>query len=219
MTDEYKPTMERFLGDVATHEMQIHLDQDVYRHLEFRQADKSWNHGFHIITTPGRLMISGDMGTWVFCRIPDMFNFFRSPSGEINLGYWAEKCINGTSGGSREAREYNGDVYKSRLIDSLDNYDLTDEKKAMVIEELNEIDFDDEHGVISQIRDFEVDLYDDDDAPTLRGYDTFQFQDVWEIGMTTYSYHFTWCLYAIAWAINQYDKEKSGEVRKTKINE
>jgi len=37
--------------------------------------------------------------------------------------------------------------------------------------------------------------------------------------MTVYSYHFTWCLYAIAWAINQYDKAKSGEVRKTKINE
>lgn len=221
MTDKYLPSHDVFQRDVSTHEMQIVLDNGVYRHLEFRQADKSWNHGFHIITTPGRLMISGDMGTWVFSRIPDMFDFFRSPSGKINLGYWAEKCINGTSGGRRQAKEYNGDVYKRRLIESLDNYDLTDEHRAMVVEELNEIDFDDEHWVISQIRDFEVDL--DGGEPYIstreiarHGYsrqkerEKFSFQDVWEIDMTVYSYHFTWCLYAIAWAINQYDKAKGG---------
>ena len=194
-----QPTQDIFLKDVATHVMHVRLDQGVYRHLEFRQADGSWNHGFHIITTPWRLMVTGDMGTWVFSRLEDMFQFFRTDKGGINCSYWAEKCVNGVHGGHDAGTVYDGDTYKARLIESLDNYDLSDEHKAKVIDELEDMDFADEHWIMGQISDFEVDLDDND---------TFKFQDVWEIDIKTYGYHFIWCLYAIAWSIQQYDAAK-----------
>lgn len=61
------------------------------------------------------------------------------------------------------------------------------------------MDFADEHWIMSQISGFEV-YFDDNDA--------FNFQDVWEIDIKTYGYHFIWCLYAIAWSIQQYDASK-----------
>ncbi len=199
MSGDKAPTQDQFLKDVATHAMSVKLDQGIYRHLDFRQADGSWNHGFHIITTPWRLIVTGDMGTWVFSRLEDMFCFFRTASSEINAHYWAEKCVNGVHGGSSESKVYNGDVYRQRLIDSLENYDLSAEHLAVVAEELKSLDFDDEYWIISQIRDFEVDL---------DGSEKFSFQDVHEVDMTVYSYHFIWCLHAIAWAIQQYDAVK-----------
>jgi len=95
---------------------------------------------------------------------------------------------------SKEAKVYDGDVYRDRLIESLDGYDLEDEKKAEVVKELKSMDFDDEHWVLGRISDFE--------------HDGFKFQDVWEIDMTAYSYHFIWCCYAIAWGIQQYEAKK-----------
>lgn len=218
-----QPTEEQFLKDVATHKMTVCLDQGVYRHLDFRKADGSWDHGFHIITTPWRLMITGDMGTWVFSRLEDMFEFFRMDSGKINTGYWAEKVVNGVHGGSDESKVYDGDAYKSRLLSTLENYDLTEEHRKVVTEELESLDFDDEHWVISQIRDFKVDLEGEEPyIPTRelakqpyadrRKREKFSFQDVWEIDMKVYSYHFIWCLYAIAWAIRRYDAVKAESV-------
>jgi hypothetical protein len=151
-------------------------------------------HRFELITTPWRLIITGDMGTWVFARIEDMFEFFRTKDGGINRSYWAEKLQNGVHCCSKEAKVYDGNAYRERLIESLDNYDLEDGKKAEVIEELKSMDFNDEHWIMHQINDFEC--------------DGFKLQDVWEIDMTVYSYHFVWCCYAIAWGIQQYDAKK-----------
>ena len=89
---------------------------------------------------------------------------------------------------------YDGTVYRNRIIESLDNYGLSEAAKADITQEINDLDFDDEYWIISQIRDFEC--------------DGFQFQDVWEIDMKTFSYHFIWCCYAIAWGIQQYDSMK-----------
>lgn len=212
-----QPTEEQFLKDVATHKMTVCLDQGVYRHLDFRQADGCWNHGFHIITTPHRLIVTGDMGTWVFSRIEDMFGFFRGRG--INPSYWSEKIQNGVHGGKSECKDYDGETYKARLLDTLENYDLSEEHKALVIEALNELDFDDEYRIMSQIGEFEVDLEGEEPyIPTRdlvkqpyadrRKREKFTFQEVYEIDMKVYSYHFIWCCYAIAWAIQQYDAAK-----------
>ncbi len=190
-----KNVREEFMEDVASHRMTALLDQGVYRHLDFRQADGSWNHGFHIITTPWRLIVTGDMGTWVFSRLEDMFCFFRTDGGRVNPSYWSEKVVNGVHGGSDGCKDYDGDAYRQRLIDSLDDYGITKKKKAEVIRELKSLDFDDEHWIIGQIRDFEC--------------DDFTFQDVWEIDMKVYSYHFLWCLEAIVHGIAQYDAMKA----------
>ena len=216
-----QPTKEDFLKDVSKHQMTVKLDQGIYRHLLFKEPGTS-NHWFEVVTTPHRLMISGDMGTWVFSRIEDMFDFFRRKDGEINAGYWAEKLINGTSGGSSEAKIYDGDAYKDRLIESIDNYNLEPEKKAMVVSALEDLDFYDEYWIMSQINEFEVDFEEPEVYQSTRDMarygiaprkkrDSFTFQDVWEISMKVYSYHFLWCLYAIVYAINKYDEVKASD--------
>jgi hypothetical protein len=71
-------TEEVFLKDVEKHEMKVLLDNGLYRHLRFAATGQySWNQWFEIITWPGKLAYSGDMGTYVFERIEDMFEFFR----------------------------------------------------------------------------------------------------------------------------------------------
>src|SRR5687767_2736416 len=45
---------------------------------------------FTITTWPHYLAVTGDIGAWVFTRVPDMFDFFRGPVHQINPGYWSE---------------------------------------------------------------------------------------------------------------------------------
>jgi len=215
-----EPDLNSFLEDVKNHEMFVKLDQGIYRHLVFHQQKHQFLHRFEIVTTPSRLMITGDMGTWVFSRLPDMFEFFREPGYTTNVDYWAEKLQNGSSGGRRGCKEYDGDAYKERILEEVDHYDLGPEDKAKVLEEIEQLDFYDKYSIFSSINEFEVDLEDEEDeyVPTRelikqsyldrRRRRTFRFSDIWEIETEVYSYHFIWCCYAIAWAIQQYDKSK-----------
>ncbi len=66
----------RFLKDVANHEMQIIRDDGVQRHLRFKKPGTMCYH-FDLITWGGHLCYTGDMGTYVFTRVHDMFDFFR----------------------------------------------------------------------------------------------------------------------------------------------
>lgn len=83
-----------FLRTIGDHKMAVLFDNGLMRHLRF--SNGSFNRWFEIITWAGKLAISGDMGTFVFSRVEDMFTFFRGEregSLKINPGYWAEKCI------------------------------------------------------------------------------------------------------------------------------
>lgn len=73
-------TVERFLQDVADHKMTVVMDNGVYRHLRFANSDSklAFNQWFDIVTWPGFLAYSGDMGCFVFSRLKDMFEFFRA---------------------------------------------------------------------------------------------------------------------------------------------
>lgn len=98
---------EEFLRDVSNHEMLIIRDDGLYRHIRFQRPDTSSMY-FDLITWPNRLCYTGDMSTYVFSRIEDMFRFFRADRQrstrddqrlEINLSYWAEKVISGDRDG------------------------------------------------------------------------------------------------------------------------
>jgi len=84
-----KCTKERFDKDVVNHEMDVRLNNGLYRHIIFQKKQNSFDMRFEIITVPNLLTITGDMGTWSFSRLPDMFNFFRSSDGTINEHYWS----------------------------------------------------------------------------------------------------------------------------------
>lgn len=90
----------RFLDDVKDHQLTIENDGEVHRSLLFKCPGSSYYH-FRLNTWPGHLCISGDMGTYVFARTHDMFDFFRMDDKDfnfskdkqlnINTDYWAQK--------------------------------------------------------------------------------------------------------------------------------
>lgn len=82
-----------FIHDTKLHEMECIKADGIHRHYRFSKPNSSiyW---FDIVTFPGYLVMTGDMGTWPFSRIRDMVHFFNK--NRINHGYWAEKLQMGS---------------------------------------------------------------------------------------------------------------------------
>lgn len=91
--NERKTPQQQFPDDVKDHVMTVLIDSDENRTLRFSRPD-SVNDRFYITTWRGFLCFSGDRGTYVFERSPDMFRFFRG-HGErgISALYAAEKVV------------------------------------------------------------------------------------------------------------------------------
>ena len=84
-----------FPQDTTNHTMSILHDDGVYRHIRFKQPGSNI-YMFELVTYPGYLVYSGDMGEFVFSRSHDMFPFFvdhkdKSPSPSPD--YWAGKLM------------------------------------------------------------------------------------------------------------------------------
>src|SRR3972149_10753581 len=128
-----------FLDDVENHQMTIVRDDNTHilgRHLRFSKPGTVCM-SFDLITWPGHLCITGDMGTYVFRRLPDMFEFFRTKSNEddkisVNLDYWAEKCI---ASGHTGINEYSKDNFRTCIIERLDD-DASPELRQVVEAEI-----------------------------------------------------------------------------------
>lgn len=181
----------QLLIDVANHKLTVRLDNGLYRHILFRRPSDS-NMWFELITWPHSLTVHGDMGTWSFSRVDDMFTFFRSGQLRINASYWCEK-INSESRFGGPSEKFNADTFKANVLSSLDGYELSDQQKSDIVEALEEEVFgeEDESAARRALSDFK--------------HDDFTFSDSWEIGGKGYTYHYLWCLYAIVWGIQQYD--------------
>lgn len=224
-----QPTEEIFLSDVSKHKMTVLLDNGVYRHLRF--SSESFNQQFDIVTYPWHLVFSGDMGCYVFSRLEDMFEFFRTRPKEneglyINTGYWGEKL----EAVARHTgyHKYNPDLARANVKKRVDEWiaesELSEEDATTLREELEEeINYDDGmHEAYRTIDKFYHKVGEDaylaldlrsrvkTDPPDFK---TFYFQDIHEWTWEDYTYHYVWCCYAIAWAIRKYDeiKEKVDE--------
>ena len=187
---------EQFNEDIKTHKMRIFHDDGIYRHLNFK--GDSGSHFFDIITWPGSLTIHGDMGTYVFSRIEDMFSFFCG--NDIDLSYWAEKCVSESVYGDG-VEVYSEEKFRKYVNDYveeyLESYDWDDEKKnnlreAVRVEVL--CHHDNEYGAYRDIVDF--------------SHGHFNFHDFWESSLKEYTPYFIWCLHAIVYAIKEYDNAK-----------
>lgn len=192
-------TKAQFLKDVAGHKMKVLRNDGLYKHLHFEDEIKGYNLWFDLITWPGNLTIRGDMGTWTFSRIQDMFNFFRSPDLSINAGYWAEKLQGGIHGGRDLAKRFDEDSFKKRLVEQLEDYyglhrkKLAEVKQALQEEVLNQ---DCKYDLMIAARDFQY---------TFSDGKKFQFETCELPDGKEYTYQFIWCLYAIVWGIQQWD--------------
>jgi hypothetical protein len=221
---KHDPTEERFLADVAEHQMHVLMENGVYRHIRFKRPGTGCYH-FDLITYPGHLVYSGDMGCYVFSRVDDMFEFFRTDPRDwnynrngglsINPGYWSEKlqAVDGTRSAA-SATEFDEDKFKRAVVEHLvmwirENRDRT--KKAerrdlwdSVMSDV--IDADGDNGGLRK----QIAAHDFSQHVNNRvGY--FCFEDFWEHNLTRFTFRFIWCCYALAWGIRHYDASKLKE--------
>lgn len=204
-------TERQFLKEVSGHEMRVRLDNGVYRNVLFKIPGTS-NRWFEITTWPGTLCIDGDMGTYVFSRIEDMFKFFRGDTDSlvINESYWAEKLQAHDCGGKYSngvevwSPQRFGDAVELAYDEYIEANDLWETDRAAEL--WGEIECDifrhsaEQHDAMTAVRDFES--------------DGFTFTDFNGTFCMDWDHHFVWCLYAIVWGIQQYDARPQSKIRR-----
>lgn len=188
------------LDRLKDHEMTVELDDGVHRSIAFnRMVDgkPSMTYSFRLNTWPGHLAFSGDMGTFVFSRLRDMFEFFREDELKVNHGYWHEKLEAEDVRGNRGcgSTEYIPEMVPEYIDDCVEGGYITKEQAEELKNDGNW--HDGEHNTYQQLYDFGRGLM--DDPPNFRGY----------------TWRFTWCLYAIVWGIQQYDASKKPQEKST----
>lgn len=185
----FRPSLDQFARDVENHQMQVLVDDDLHRSLLFKQPDTG-NMYFRINTWPHHLCISGDMGTFVFSRLPDMFEFFRGDK-EPNLGYWSEKLEAGT------AEKYCEDKARSEILRQANEAGLEPLDLKQAINNIADMDLSSETSLQVELSVWHPEL------------DDFEIDASELYACMEYTYHFIWCCRAIIWAIQQYDALKT----------
>lgn len=209
------PTEESFLKDVATHEMTVIRDDGVNRHVQFKRPGTRC-YQFNLITWPGYLCYCGDMGTYVFSRLDDMFQFFRTSENDWNFkkdglstnpGYWSEKIMaTDKDGGHKEfdQERFIERVKKWRLdwIRDMKEEGFSKDDRRELWEEIEQdvlsYSDDGEHALSARVYEFSHRI----------GKRRFSFDDFFDGRGTRPTYHYLWCCFALAWGVQQYDKSK-----------
>ena len=189
---------QRFPKDVEAHIMYTYNDDGTYRHLRFKKPGTMMYH-FDLVTWPGFLAITGDMGTYVFSRIEDMFDFFRSGK-DVNVSYWIEKC----QSYDRHCHQldWDSDAFE-QWIDNVVQEAMADPYR---IAKRDLRDFD---SAIRTLRSSRREKEEALEALTQFYYNGW-ISDYPEDDFTQPGYHLLWCLHAIRWGIEKYDEVKSG---------
>ncbi len=193
---EKEQIKKRFKEETRNHTMKIMKGDGIYRHLVFSNG-RSNIMRFELITFPGYLCYVGDMGSFTFSRIEDMFEFFRGDG--ISPGYWSEKLQATDKRGGDE--EYSVKEFNEQIMESVKSWEFdSEEEEAEVMEHL-------EDDVLNQ--ETEQDAY--IAASSFESHYGHEFQDFWEYNLREYTYRYIWCLYAIVWGISVYDNKKLNE--------
>lgn len=197
-----------FTKDTATHALTIIRDDGIYRHLRFKRPDSGVFH-FDVITWPGHLAVTGDMGASVFSRLDDMFQFFRDDDGElgINPGYWSEKLV----ANDGDAQNFSSERFKQLIRERYDchikEHSGDDSEKPEWADELwddlteSVLGAESAESAYSAMSEFSGDY----------GDSHFEFTDIHDYSrsMLEYDYHLLWRMFAIVYAIRAYDAAKA----------
>lgn len=186
---------ERFASDVREHKVRVLHEDGIYRHLLCR-SDSTFQYWFEIITTPGQLTIRGDMGTYVFARLTDMFEFFGDKP-RINEQYWGEKLIASSSPIQRYSPKVAIQRAKEALKDTLEWKGLDSKQAAHVKRAFNEEVLADAADGVASEQSF---------REALDQFESYgvRLQDTWEWDLNEYDTRYLWNLHAIVWAIAKY---------------
>lgn len=196
--EQYQQQFARFQGDVEKHALTVIRDDGLYRHV--RCSRGSYAYSFDIITWPGHLCYTGDMGCFVFSRIPDMFEFFRGrETALVDRGYLAEKCL--ASDKHDGVEQFSVDLFEAAVRSDFEQFteDWPDDEKAMLWDDISmevlPLGSDGISAAIQAAMDF-------------RHGGRAVFCDFWDHRLKDYTARFWWCCYAIPWAIARYDETK-----------
>lgn len=190
-----------FLQDVEHHGLEVVLDQGVNRHLRFDSADVNAT-SFEIATWQNHLSITGDNGNYLFAAKKDMFTFFRRSEGGINFNpsYCSEKLL--SIDRNIEFRHFDPSKFIDQvtlqfIIWSDENKDLAEPTVKTVWDEI-------QAKVIAAVARGKDQAY---QAVKEFEHDSFKFEELLEVNAYTYNAKYLWCLNAICWGINEYDKK------------
>ena len=191
MTDNIKA---RFLRDVRNHKLTIENDNDVHRCIYLGRPGSSAYH-FRLITFPGGLAISGDMGDYTFCRLNDMFKFFRDSemTNHINAQYWHEKMQSEDK--NCKTKVFSPNRFRDAVVSTVDEWEIR-------LGDADKIKKDVEKNLLQMYLSSEQEAYE-----LLTNYESpdGQIFDDLDFNFLEYSMHFKWALHAIVWGIKQYD--------------
>lgn len=210
-------TESQFLKEVQDHKMTVIKDDGVHRHIRFAKPGTSCMH-FDLTTWPGYLCYSGDMGTYVFSRLRDMFEFFRTDREyaqrrgmklAINRSYWAEKLQAIDRDG---VKKFDEEKFNANVLRYLKGW-LRDHRDATTKEERRELWDEVMFDVIGADGDgggYRKQCAAHDFSHKVNAnVREFSFQDFYEYDCESYTHRFDWCCYALAWGIQQYDDAKA----------
>ena len=181
---------ERFMADIENHEMTVLRDDGLYRYIQFKQPGKIAYH-FELVTWPGYLTICGDMGSYTFRRISDMFDFFNGPG--INPHYWREKlqAVDRNSG----CLEYSQELFEEAVKADFEEWEFeTPEQKGDVWCDL-EREVACHHDTLDRAHDA---------AYHYESKYGHRFEDFWDHDLKRYTLRYIWCLHAIVHGIAEY---------------
>lgn len=189
----------RFASDTDEHLMTVLHDDGLYRHVRFKAPGTGF-YWFELVTWPGYLSITGDMGAFTFTRSRDMFEFFRAGL-DINPGYWGEKAVAG------EVKAYSEDTFREWVAEEManareDKPDLEWENIAARIEEevLSE----------SGYHECAIPAVESWNSSYGTGRETgFTFYTDEGVDFTDFTHRFLWCCHAIQWGIAEYDARRT----------
>jgi hypothetical protein len=221
-----------FPKDVEDHKLTVALDQGEYRHLRVDNGSSTYHYG--IVTWPGYLTIYGDMGSYVFSRVRDMFAFFRADRHEpdrINPGYWSEKLQ--APKGTREVQNFSERVWRDHVRQWADDYvkfhmdDPAEFEREIEDGSVSPDDFqyieEERDEAKARIMAFRAagerelltdEVYSSEVGHQLierwndeHGSDGWAIEDGWEWNPVDWDYSFIWCCHAIVHAIKLYDEQ------------
>ncbi|WP_019584224.1 hypothetical protein [Thioalkalivibrio sp. ALE16] len=193
---EHTKTAQQLVAQLEQHQMVIEQDNGVFRSIRFAAPNTNVQ-SYRLTTWPGYIAISGDMGTYVFARMHDMFEFFRQPGDgpiDLSLGYWAEKCVSADPHSG--IQRYSPDKFEDVVMDIARNPP----------EEL-----DDPEGLIREVREEVLPFSDDGERMARYAAERFEYEgkgvflDFWEVNLREYTSTFVEACTAIVQGIRQYD--------------
>lgn len=198
---------QRFLNDTKGHTMDIRHDDGVYRDIVFSRNGSSM-FLFSLATTPGTLLYTGDMGTFVFRRTQDMFQFFHHPSQNAprhpDFSYWHEKleAADKHDGSCSDSKEILFERLREFISDDPDD-DMDRSTKVEIKSFIDDLE--------SRSEDMHfVEIYREADQFYI-GPNTspdFHFSDLWDYNYKAFTDRFIWACYAIQWGVAKYFSHK-----------